>query len=348
MNAGERLTNILREFYMNKKMAFAPKLLICLCVLLLSAVMGLCIGTKWISPVRLAADIFAPGMSADERIVLYIRLPRLIAAMLAGSALAVSGAVIQAVLGNPLAAPNIIGVNSGAGLFTVLCAALFPSAVGLLPAAAFFGALAAVLLVYGIARKTGASRMTIVLTGIGVSSLLNAFIDTVTALYPDVMVGVSSFKAGGVSGVNLSSLFPAWIFIAVGLIVSLMLSHDLDVLSLGENTAGSLGMNVGLVRFICLAAAAVLAGAAVSFSGLIGFVGLVVPHISRKIAGSSENTAVLPLCAVIGAAFLSICDIIARTIFNPFEIPLGIVVSYIGVPFFLWLLIRKKEARHNA
>lgn len=320
----------------------------CICILIIAAAFGICSGTQWISPVKLAADISADGLSPDERIVLYIRLPRVLAAALAGAALAVSGAVIQSVLGNPLAAPNIIGVNAGAGLFTVLCTALFPTAVKMLPAAAFLGALFAVMTVYGIAKKTGASRMTIVLTGIGVSSLLNAFIDTVTTLFPDSLAGISSFKAGSFSGVTVGKLFPAWIFIVVGIGAALMLSHDLDVLALGENTAASLGMNVGAVRFGCLAAAAVLAGAAVSFSGLIGFVGLVVPHISRKIAGSSENTAVLPVCTVLGAAFLIICDTLARTLFSPYELPPGLVVSYIGVPFFLWLLIRKKGASHNA
>lgn len=324
------------------------RLLICFVILLSAAALGICAGSEWISPAKLVSDVLSPGLSPDERIVLYIRLPRILAAMLAGSALAVSGAVIQSVLGNPLAAPNIIGVNSGAGLFTVLCTALFPAAVKLIPGAAFLGALAAVTAVYGIARKTGASRMTIVLTGVGISSLLNAAIDTVTVLYPDALSGISSFKTGSVSGVNLSALFPAWIFIAAGITAALMLSHDLDVLALGENTASSLGMNVAAVRFCCLAAAAVLAGAAVSFSGLIGFVGLVVPHISRKIAGCTENTRVLPICALAGGAFLTVCDILARTLFSPYELPLGIVVSYIGVPFFLWLLMRKKEARHNA
>ena len=333
---------------MTKKFPLRKKLAICIILLIFSAVLALCAGSRWISPIELFRNLAAGDISADMRIVLYIRLPRLLGALLAGSALAVAGAVIQAVLGNPLAAPNIIGVNSGAGLFTVLCAAVFPNVPTLRPTAAFLGALTAVMLVFGIARKTGASRMTIVLTGIGISSLFNAFIDTVTALCPDVLTGTAAFKTGGVSGVNLSSLFPAWIFILVGLIVSFMLSHDLDVLSLGENTAGSLGMNVGAVRFVCLTAAAVLAGAAVSFSGLIGFVGLVVPHISLKIAGSSENTAVLPLRAVIGGMFLTLCDTAARTLFDPYELPLGIVVSYIGVPFFLWLLIRKKEARHSA
>lgn len=340
--------NIWKQYSMAKNNSIAMKLAVCFFVLLAAVLAGLCAGSQWLSPFRLASDFFTEGTSLDERIVLYVRLPRVFASLLAGSALAVAGAIIQAVLSNPLAAPNIIGVNSGAGFFSVICMALFPQAVRMVPAAAFIGALTAVMTVYLIARKTGASRMTIVLTGVGISSLFNAATDAVTVIYPDALPSAAAFKAGGVSGVNTADLFPAWIFIAAGIILALMLSHDLDVLSLGEKTAVSLGLNADRTRFAALAAAAVLAGASVSFSGLIGFVGLVVPHISRKIAGSSENTKVIPLCAVIGASFLVICDVLSRTLFSPYELPLGIVVSFIGVPFFLWLLIRKKEIRHNA
>ncbi len=323
------------------------RLLICFGLLIVSVAVGICAGAVPIRPTELISDLLTVGHSQNERIILYIRLPRIVATLLAGAALAVSGAIIQAVLGNPLAAPNIIGVNAGAGLFTVLCIAIFPTAVKLLPAAAFLGALFALLIVYAISKKTGASRMTIVLTGVGVSSLLNAVIDTVTTLYPDALMGIASFKVGGVAGVTIDALFPAWIFIVVGILAALLFSHDLDVLSLGENTAKSLGMNVGAVRFGFLAIAAILAGSAVSFAGLIGFVGLVVPHISRKIVGNSENTAVLPVCTLIGAAFLTLCDTLARTLFAPYELPLGIVVSYIGVPFFIWLLMRKKGGIHS-
>lgn len=324
------------------------RLLLCFGVLIISVIVGICAGAVWVSPAELISDMLTEGLSQNERVILYIRLPRISATILAGAALAVSGAIIQSVLGNPLAAPNIIGVNAGAGLFTVLSLTLFPAAVNLLPTAAFFGALLAVMLVFGISKKTGASRMTIILTGVGVSSLFNAITDTVTTLYPDSLMGIATFKTGGVAGITVDSLFPAWIFIAVGIIAALLLSHDLDILSLGDNTAKSLGMNVGAIRFVFLAIAAMLAGAAVSFSGLIGFVGLVVPHISRKITGSSENTVVLPVCTLIGGAFLTLCDTLARTLFSPYELPLGIVVSYIGVPFFIWLLIKKKGGRRSA
>lgn len=328
--------------------SFGGRFGLCCAALVIVTVVGICAGTVWLSPAELLTDLLEAGQSQNERIVLYVRLPRVLATLLAGSALATSGAIIQAVLGNPLAAPNIIGVNAGAGLAVVICIAAFPTAAGLVPLAAFVGALAAVSLVYGIARKTGASRMTIILAGVGVSSLLNAAIDAVTTLNSNALAGISAFKSGGAAGVSLSALSPAWIFIAAGLAAAVFLRHDLDVLSLGENTAKSLGMNVGALRIVFLSTAAMLAGAAVSFAGLIGFVGLVVPHIARKIAGTSENRAVIPVCIPLGGAFLTLCDTLARTLFTPYELPLGIVVSFVGVPFFLWLLIRKKGGKHGA
>lgn len=320
---------------------------VCFAILIAAVILGICAGSEWISPIDVFSELFSENLTQNGRILLYIRLPRVLAALLAGCALAVSGAIIQAVLSNPLAAPNIIGVNSGAVLFTVICIAFFPKAPFLQPFAAFAGAFVTVLAVFLIARKTGASRMTIVLAGVGVSSLLNAFSDTITTLFPDVLAGVSAFKNGSVSWVTYSSISPAWILIAVGISAAILLRHDLDVLSLGENTARSLGMNVSAMRLVFLAIAALLAGAAVSFSGLIGFVGLVVPHIARKISKSSENRVVIPFCAIIGAAFLIICDTLSRTIFAPYELPLGIVVSYIGVPFFIALLIGKRGGKHG-
>lgn len=316
-------------------------------LLILSSLAGIFLGALGIPPSQIIADLAQSGLSKSERILLYVRLPRVLGTILAGAALSVSGAIIQAVLGNPIAAPNIIGVNSGAGFFTVLCIAVFPDYYSYLPAAAFLGALAAVMLVYAIAKKTGASKMTLVLSGVAVSSLMNAASDTVITLFPEVLTGFSSFRSGSVSGLALSKISPAWIYILVGICAALLLSHDLDILSLGDKTAQSLGLNVAFMRFIFLAAAALLAGAAVSFSGLIGFVGLIVPHIVRRLSGTSENRIIIPLCAIFGGAFVNICDIASRCIFAPYELPLGICISYIGAPFFIYLLTRKRGGRHG-
>ncbi|MDE7229936.1 MAG: iron ABC transporter permease [Oscillospiraceae bacterium] len=316
-------------------------------LMIISAAAGIFLGAVGISPMSLIGDLFEDGLSKAERIFLYVRLPRVLGTMLCGAALAVSGAVIQSVLGNPIAAPNIIGVNAGAGFFTVLCLALLPGKPEVVPAAAFLGALAAVLSVSGIARKVGASKMTLVLSGVAVSALLSAAQDTVTTLFPDVLAGFTAFRSGSVSGLTLAKLFPAWIYILIGLAVVILLSHDMDILALGDKTAKSLGLNVTVLRPVLLGAAAMLAGAAVSFAGIIGFVGLVVPHIVRKIAGTSENRVMIPLCVMFGSAFVNVCDIISRTIFSPYELPLGICISYIGAPFFIYLLIKKRGGVHG-
>lgn len=312
-------------------------------LLLLSVIFGVSIGAVFVSP----SELVSPELSRGALILIYLRLPRVLAAALAGSAFAVSGAIIQAVLNNPLAAPNIIGVNAGAGFFTVLCALVFPAASGWLSAAGFLGAFAAVMLVYFIAEKTGASRMTLILSGIAVSSLLTAFTDSLTSVFPSAMTDYAAFKSGGTSGVSLSELSPAWILIAIGIVISVFFSRDLDILSHGDMTASSLGMNVGRTRFIMLMTAALLAGSAVSFAGLIGFVGLIVPHIVRRLLSSDENTFVIPASALYGGAFLVVCDIVSRSLFSPYELPLGVVVSIIGVPVFLYLVIKRRSGRHT-
>lgn len=247
----------------------------------------------------------------------------------------------------PLASPNIIGVNAGAGFAVVLSLAIFPTTFGVRSLAAFIGALAAVMLVYFIARKTGASKITLVLAGVAISSLFNAGTDTVTTFVPDTLSGLSDFRIGGLEGISLGVLSPAWVLIIAGIAAVILLGHDIDVLALGDSTAFTLGMNVKLLRFVLLTLAALLAGAAVSFSGLLGFIGLIIPHIAEKLTGSS-HTLKIPVCALMGAVFTSMCDLLARTLFAPHEIALGIVVSYIGVPFFIYLLLRKKGGKHGA
>ncbi len=335
----------------NKKLI---TLLVLLIVLFVSALAGICLGSVRLSPSEVFTALASGKSTPDGRIVYCIRLPRVLGSMLAGAALALSGAIIQAVLGNPLASPGVIGVNAGAGFFTVLCSALLPTAAKMLPtaakmlpAAAFVGAFAAVMTVYIIARRTEASKLTLVLAGAAISSLFNAGTDTVTELFPETLSGISSFKIGGIGNITLEKLFPAWIIIAVGIAAAFLLHNETDVLSLGDKTAFTLGLNVKATRFVLLIIAAALAGAAVSFAGILGFVGLIVPHICGRLIGY-ESRYKMPACVLLGAAFVTVCDIAARTIFSPNEISLGIVISYIGVPFFIYLLLKKKGGKHNA
>ena len=279
--------------------------------------------------------------SAGTRIFAYVRLPRTAAALVCGAALAVSGAVIQGVLANRLASPSIIGVNSGAGLAVTICTALGIYGGWRLSAFSFLGAFAAVMLVSLGSRKWGASRGTVILIGVAMNSLLAAFSDTIVTFMPNVGVMSNDFKIGEFSGVTYQKLIPAALIISVAVIVLLTLTNELDVLTLGEDNAKGLGMNTSVMRVLFLLLAALLAGCAVSLAGLLSFVGLIVPHAVRRLAGS-KSSHLLGLCTLFGAAFVCLCDTIARTAFAPYEIPVGIIMAFLGAPFFLFILVKGK------
>ena len=275
-------------------------------MLLLSAWLSLCFGSTDISPAEaIGAAIQKDWSNTALRIMLYARLPRVLGAMLSGSALAVAGVLIQAVLNNPMAAPNIIGVNAGGGLVAVLVIALFPSAIAWMPLGAFLGAMGACLCIYAVAVRTGGGRNSITLVGIAVSSILTAGINVIKTLFPDTIYNANTFLVGGLQGLSFERLSPAWMIILVGLLFALLLARDIDVLSLGADVAASLGMQVGTMRFLLLALASAMAGSAVSFAGLLGFVGLLVPHMARRLVGSNHRR-LIPVAAI-GGGILVLC-----------------------------------------
>ena len=329
----------------NKRYAFIFSA--CFFILLLSAFLALSLGAMRLGLPELIYGILSKEASVPGRILFYVRFPRLLAAVLAGAGLSASGVLIQTVLANPLASPGIIGVNAGAGLAAAICMAFLPGMVMLLPLAAFFGALTAVLLVYFIARGTGASRITLVLSGVTISSLMTAGINTLATTHPDIMGTLRDFQNGGFTGVSLRGLLPAGAVILSGLLIAFYFAGELDILGLGESTAASLGLNVRFYRFLFLGLAAALAGAAVSFAGLLGFVGLIVPHMARLLLRGAQKRKLLVLSALMGAVFLILCDTAARTIFSPFELPVGILIAYLGAPFFLWLLYKDRRRRYD-
>ena len=314
---------------------------------LTAAVFSLLLGAVRLSPAQLwKALVDGPGNTAGY-IFWYARLPRTAACLLSGAALAVSGAVIQAVLSNKLASPGIIGVNAGAGLAVTACCALGLLSGWVMALSAFGGAMVSVLLVMFTAEKTGASRTTVILGGVAVNSFLNALSEALTTLVPDAGVLSGDFRVGGFSSVVPVRLLPAGILICGALLVILTLHNELDVLALGEETAQSLGMSVKRTRTLFLILSAMLAGASVSFAGLLGFVGLIVPHAARSLVGS-ESRSLLPLCAIGGAGFVTTCDLVSRLLFIPYELPVGILMSVLGGPFFLGLLLKRKGGRHHA
>lgn len=313
---------------------------------LLAAILSLCLGAAKLSIRDLLAAFSGGPTGTAGWIVYYVRLPRTVACLLSGAALAVAGAVIQGVLCNSLASPSIIGVNSGAALAVTVCCALGSLSGWAIALAAFFGAMVCVLVVMFTAEKIGASRTTVILGGVAVSSFFSALCEAVTTLVPEAGVLSSDFRVGGFSGVSYPRLIPAGILILVALAIVMTLRNELEVLSLGEDTAQSLGLNVRAMRTLLLILAAMLAGASVSFAGLLGFVGLIVPHAARKLLGSASS-GLLPLCALLGAGLVTACDTLARMVFAPYELPVGILLSILGGPFFVALLIRKKGGKAN-
>lgn len=310
--------------------------------LLLAAVcLSLCTGVSnvgladWLA---LLGGQGAEGTSAS--ILLAIRLPRVLGGVLAGSALAVSGALLQAALNNPLASDNVVGINAGAGFSVLLCSSALPLALQLVPIAAFAGAFAAAMLVLLLAKLKNDSRLTVILAGVALTSIFSAGMNLVLIVDPDAYVSSAAFLIGGLSGVTLGQLgVPAAIILA-SLAASMLVSNSLNIMALGDETAHALGMNVERRRMTVMALASLLAAAAVCIAGLLGFVGLVVPHMVRYLLGS-DNRVVVPMSAVLGAGIVCLCDLVARTAFGSYELPVGIIMAFIGGPYFIYLIARK-------
>lgn len=316
-------------------------------VLLLLTLLSLCLGAANLSLSELWQALWQGPQSTAGYIFWYVRLPRTCACVSAGAALAVSGAVIQSVLHNHLASPSIIGVNAGAGLAVTLCCAFGAISGWAIAGSAFLGAMTAVLLIVFAAEKAGASRTTVILGGVAVNAFLNALSEAVTTLVPEIGIMTADFRVGGFASVSYTRLIPALWLMGGAFLILYSFSSDLDVLALGTETAQALGMKVTQKRTLLLILAAMLSGGAVSFAGLLGFVGLMVPHGVRKMTGS-ESRVLLPMCALWGGSFVTGCDLLARLLFAPYELPVGILLSILGGPFFLTLLAKGKGGRSHA
>ena len=322
------------------------KLLLAFLALLAAAMLSLCFGQVWISPNEVVQIIC--GHDTPYRIIfLFARLPRTMACLSAGAALACSGAVLQRVLANNLASPGIVGVNAGAGLGVSICCAAGVLSGWAISVSAFLGSLAAVCAIGLLAYTSGASKSTVILCGVALNSMLSAMSETITVLRPDVAMINLDFRVGGFSAVSYERLIPAHCLIVLALIVVMTLCNELDVLSLGDETACDLGLPVRRYRLLFLLLAALLAGAAVSFAGLLGFVGLIVPHLAAKLVGR-ESRFLLPMAALCGAALVTLCDLAARLLFLPYELPVGILMAVLGGPVFLVLLLRHRGGHHYA
>jgi len=288
-------------------------------------------------------DLGRTWSASAETIVWDLRVPRVLTSLVVGTALAVAGATFQGLLRNPLADPYVLGTASGAALGAAI-AVLLPVRIvilgfGLLQGLAFLGALASIYAVYRLSRIGGLSPLTsLLLTGYAVGSLLAAGLAMAMYLSGAALRQIFSYLMGGFDAASWPQLAGTLPLVAVGCALILMRARSLNGLLLGEETAAHLGIDVGRERAILLALASLVTAAAVAVSGLIGFVGLVVPHVVRLVVGPNARL-VLPLSALVGAVLLAFADVIAR---SAGEIPVGIVTALIGAPFFIVLLRRAR------
>lgn len=329
----------------NKKRCKIKKsviLIACVCLSVAGFFVSIGNGAVKISPSEIINTILLDEKTVNYQIIRNVRLPRTITASLVGTCLALSGCILQGVMRNPLASPNIIGVSSGAGLMTLVVLIIFPDYYYLAPLGAFAGALLATLFIYLLAWKEGAATTRLILAGVAVSSLLGAGNNAIMTFYPDKVSGVIGFMVGGLSSTNWKHVDMIFPYAIIGMILLLFISNKLNILMLGDEVATGLGLNVEATRFLFIIISSLLAGAAVSVVGLLGFVGLIVPHITRLFIGS-DYKYLLPATIFTGSAVVVLCDTLARVMFAPLELPVGIIMSALGAPFFLYLLRRKKE-----
>ncbi len=319
-----------------------PKFKFVVMIILLVAVVvgffiGNIVGTMKITVSQVLSSIFGDHTSTEGMVIWNIRLPRMILAGLVGINLALSGAILQGVMKNPLADPSIIGISSGAGLFGIFILVILPQYQNMVPIAAFIGALLAAILIYSLAWKGGIEPTRIILAGVAVSAFFSAGISATLVFFSDRVHGALTFMNGSLSSRSWPEVATILPYTIVGLVLVFFLSKKMNILILGDEVARGLGLNVEVTRLGMTALAAFLAASAVSVVGLLGFVGLIVPHSIRLISGN-DYRYLFPSTALLGAALVMFSDTFARTVFSPTEIPVGIVMAVLGVPFFLYLL----------
>ncbi|MGH2724775.1 MAG: FecCD family ABC transporter permease [Actinomycetota bacterium] len=317
-----------------------------------SVLLAVGLGTVWISPattVRLVGwklGLAGPpqGVPAAAAVILFdLRIPRVVLGMVVGAALAVSGTLFQAMFRNPMADPAIIGVSSGAALGAIAVILVTGMAGGVLVAgAAFAGATAVAFLVYRLARIGPAVQVaTLLLAGIAVAAVISAVISLVMAFSGQQIRSIYFWLLGGLQARGWQAVTASSPLVAVGIVVALATVRDLNVVALGEERAAQLGVEVERFKRVTLATGALLAAAAVSVAGVIGFVGLMTPHILRLLLGA-DHRRLLPATVLGGATLMVLADLAARTVLAPEEIPVGAVTALLGGPFFLYLLRRER------
>lgn len=335
----------------------------CAVALVLAALASLVIGPVVIAPDKVISVLWngllgtrgsAPTDLRDAVVVLDIRLPRMMLSVIVGAALAVAGAILQGVFRNPLADPGLVGISPGAALaavawivFGIAVAAYIPSVIvdHALPIASFAGSLIAILLLYRLASHEGRTSVAnLLFAGIALGALASAGTGLIIFMASDQQLREFTFwTLGSLGGSTWQRVALALPFIFALIAGAFWIARGLDAIALGEAEAFHTGVNVERIKRIAIVIVAAGVGAAVSVSGIIGFVGLVVPHLLRLSIGPSHRTLIIG-SALLGAALLTASDIVARTVASPAELPIGVVTAFVGAPFFIWLLRRHKRS----
>ncbi len=318
-------------------------LLILSLAIAISAVLSLALGAVKIPPGEVL-KVFVPGQApvkaSHQTIVWSFRLPRVLLALIVGGSLGAAGAAFQGLFQNPLAEPYIMGASSGAAVGALLVITGTPMLGGIsAELGAFVGALGAVLIVYAVAETSDAGSITaLLLAGVALSTMLSALVSLIMLFNSEDLHRTFSWLLGGLGSSMWNQVGPTCALAAGGTLVLWSMARPLDALSCGDETAQTLGLNLQQARILIVAAASLSTAAAVSASGIIGFVGLIAPHIARVFMGAS-HARVIPVSALVGALLLLIADTAARTLLAPIELPVGVLTAIVGGPFFLYLLV---------
>ncbi|RIX60078.1 iron ABC transporter permease [Paenibacillus nanensis] len=306
---------------------------------------GLSVGSTMLNPLEVVKHLLGAGNGEHTFVIDTLRLPRMLLAMLAGAALGAAGLIMQGVVRNPLGSPDVVGVTGGASFAAVFFITFLSGSVSIkwLPFAAIAGAAVVSALIYALAWKKGVTPVRLVLVGIGLAACMGA-LTTMMIVMGDNYSTSSAYlwMTGSVYGAKWSDVFSLLPWIVALIPLSVLFAKASGVLELGDEAASGLGVRVQLHRLVMLAISVGLAGSAVAFAGGIGFVGLIAPHMARKLVGRSF-VYLIPVSALIGSMIVVIADIVARTAFLPMDIPAGVFVSGIGAPFFIYLLYRNRH-----
>ena len=314
-------------------------IVITLCCLVLAAVIAIGLGSVRVAvPDILSALFTTNGETKFDTIIFDIRLPRVLLALIIGANIAISGALLQAVMGNPLADPGLTGVTSGAAACVLVIMLVFPEYTYLVPIAAFIGGVIAALIVYMLAwRRTGITPITIILSGVAVNALCGGIVGFLSIIYSDRLPSAVQWLNGSLAAKGNNALMMIYPYAIIGWILSIFAIRKANIIRLGDQVAVNLGENVTRIRIVLSLLAVFLAAVSVAAIGMIGFVGLIVPHMARMLVGS-DYKYMLPMSMILGALVLLLADTGGRTLFAPLDIPAGILMAVIGAPYFLYLM----------